>query len=129
MNLREQTIKFIKTSETLYENYDKQYLYHATFKHYLSSIMKNGLGATKQIHYEDSVPGVVYLAKDPYEAKSYAECAEDIPEEWLDEIIILKINILYLDKTKLKIDKNNLSGTTLEYHKIIPPKAISIYKQ
>lgn len=98
-------------------------LYHATYRPLLKSITKHGLGNeiySKRM-WSDSKPGVVYLAKDKDVAESYAESSEKVKEEWLDEIVILKIDIDDLDKTKLKIDENvkENQGDTLEYHGII----------
>ena len=96
-----------------------KYLYHATYRPLLKSIVKNGLGNTTRKNWSDSKQGVVYLAKDLNVAESYAEENENLKnEDWLDEIIILKIDINDLDKTKLKIDSNvqDNQGDTLEYH-------------
>ena len=105
-------------------------LYHATYAPFLESIMSKGLGATTRTLWEDSIPGVVYLAIDPDIAESYAETA-DIEEDLFDQIMILEINTSFLDPEKLKIDQNIIDnqGDTLEYHGIIPPEAISIYKR
>ena len=100
-------------------------LYHATYKPLLGSIKINGLGATSRTNWEDSKPGVVYLAYDPDVAESYAETSERVPEEWLDQIVVLKINTSNLDPSKLLSDKNVIDGQdTLEYHGIIPPENI-----
>ena len=67
-----------------------QYLYHATYKPLLKKIRKKGLDTSSSKRaWEDSVPGYVYLALDPYVAESYAEASEMVPERWLDKIIIL----------------------------------------
>ena len=107
-------------NENIEENFP-QYLYHATYKPLLKSIIQNGLGNTTNTYWDDSKPGVVYLAKDPDIAISYAETNEAVDEAWLDEIIVLKINTDDLDKSKLKIDENvkDNAGDTLEYHGII----------
>ena len=104
-------------------------LYHATYRPLLKSIKQHGLGGDRaQAKWEDSVPGVVYLALDPNVAESYAESSEAVPEEWLDEIVVLKISTAALDQSKLKIDQNVLDneGDTLEYHGVIPPSLISL---
>lgn len=104
------------------------YLYHATYFPLLDSIKKNGLGATKQTYWEDSKPGVVYLSADEDVATSYAEANENVPEDWLDEIVVLKIKWDSLDPNYLFIDENvqDNDGVTLEYHKIIPWSNIDI---
>ena len=108
------------------------FLYHATYRPLLKSIKQHGLGGDKaQAKWEDSRPGVVYLAIDPNVAESYAETSDVVPDEWLDQIVILKISTNGLEN-KLQIDKNvldNQGGDTLEYHGIIPLSHISMYKQ
>lgn len=106
------------------------FLYHATYRPLLQSIKKHGLGGDKaQSYWEDSKPGVVYLAIDPNIAESYAEANDIVDDEWLEKIIILKISTEKLDKSKLFLDKNVLdnTGDTVEYHGIIPSNIISIY--
>ena len=96
-------------------------LYHATYRPLLDSIKKHGLGATKRQNYADSKQGVVYLARNPDVAMSYAETSEAVPDEWLNQIVVLKINTTQLDPNKLFIDRNvqDNDGTTLEYRGVI----------
>tara|TARA_B100000287_G_scaffold55118_1_gene48381 strand:+ start:191 stop:577 length:387 start_codon:yes stop_codon:yes gene_type:complete len=105
-------------------------LYHATYKKLLPSIKEKGLDTRKvQLAWEDSEPGVVYLANDPYVAESYAETSENVPEEWLDEIVLLKILSKDLDLSKLYQDRNVRSDeepSTFEYHEIIPWEIIKL---
>lgn len=104
-------------------------LYHATYRPVLKSIKKYGLGGVNsKTRWEDSQEGVVYLALDPDVAESYAEANDNVPEDWLDEIVILKINARGLDKSKLKLDTNVIDneGDTLEYHDVIPVDLISM---
>ena len=104
-------------------------LYHATYKPRLKSIMTSGLGAKHFHNWEDSKPGVIYLADQPYVAESYAEEAELIPESYLDKIVILEIDSDDLDLSLLFNDQNVIDGdSTFEYHGIIAPEYISIYK-
>ena len=118
-----------------YVNFEEKdipkYLYHATYKPLLKKIKKQGLD-TRNVskRWEDSVSGYVYLAKDPFIAESYAEISENVPESWLDNIIILKIDTSKLDKSKLFIDANvqDNEADTLEYRGIIPIEAIQIYE-
>lgn len=106
-------------------------LYHATFKPLLKKIKREGVGgkSLKKI-WSDSKSGVVYLAKEPEVAFSYAETAftenEELPESWENEIIVLAIDANKLDKNKLFIDSNVIDneGDTLEYSGIIPWKYI-----
>jgi hypothetical protein len=100
----------------------EKYLYHATYGPLLKSIQAQGLGATTQSQWTDSQPGVVYLARDPEVARSYAEAAESVPEAWLDDIVVLRISQADLDPKLLRIDRNvkDNTGDTLEYHAVIP---------
>lgn len=118
------------------EDYDAdsttpQFLYHATYKPLLKKIKEKGLG-TNDIKkaWEDSITGYVYLALDPYVAESYAEESEMVPEDWLDDIIILEIDTNKLDKSKLFTDQNvqDNKGDTLEYRGVIPWEALNLYK-
>jgi hypothetical protein len=106
------------------------FLYHATYKPLLKSIQLKGLGNTTKTFWDDSKPGVVYLASDPDTAISYAESAETIPDSWYDKIICLKIDTNSLNLDNLYIDENNQSNnddvSTWEYHDIIPYKDIDI---
>jgi hypothetical protein len=106
-----------------------QYLYHATYKPLLKKIKEKGLDTNdSKKAWDDSVSGYVYLALDPYVAESYAEESEMVPESWLDNIIILKVDTSKLDKSKLFIDQNvqNNEGDTLEYRGTIPWEALSL---
>jgi hypothetical protein len=63
---------------------------------------------------------VVYLARDPEVARSYAETSDMVPEEWLDAIVILAIDASRLDSRKLRQDRNvQDDDSTLEYHGVI----------
>jgi len=100
----------------------QEYLYHATYLPLLKSIRAKGLGNTTQSQWTDSRPGVVYLARDPEVARSYAETAESVPEAWLDQIVVLQISQKDLDADRLDTDQNvqDNTGDTLEYHGVIP---------
>jgi len=125
-------MNFLETYEYYLEKVtpkdDVKYLYHATFEPYLKSIMSKGLGKTDIPNYDDSKKGVVYMAYDPDVAESYAEVVdnEDIPDDWFDKIVILKIDVSGLDKDKLSDDRNVLDDdSTVEYHGVIAPKYIT----
>ena len=84
--------------------------------------------------WADSKIGIVYLADDPWVAESYAAEAEWLdeigePDKYLDNIIVLEIDVAKLDINKFEIDSNVLldegeENTTWEYHGIIPWEAI-----
>jgi hypothetical protein len=105
-------------------------LYHATYKPRLKSIQLKGLGSGGRRNWEDSQRGVVYLALDPDVAESYAETSDMVPDEWLDQIVMLKISTAGLDPNKFGIDSNvqDNAGDTIEYHGVIPVSNISLYK-
>lgn len=123
-------------------------LYHATFKRFIPSIKKTGLGNTKRRLWENSEPHTVYLATDEDQAASYMEAVIDEYdlEQYADEpIFIIKIDSSKLNQSLLELDKNNSSNFdyldnpdfnfdqdldyTLEYHGIIPATSfIDIYE-
>lgn len=104
-------------------------LYHATYRPLLRSIKVNGLGGkgSERKKWEDSKPGIVYLATSPEVAESYAETSDVVSDEWLDEIVILKIRTENLDPSKFSLDRNVIDnqGDTLEYHGVIPATEIT----
>ena len=107
-------------------------LYHATYKALLPLIKKGGLDTRKSaLAWEDSKPGIVYLANDPYVAESYAEAAEEVSDEIYDSgIIILNIPIKGLDISKLHDDRNvqEDDSDTYEYHGQIPWEKINYFE-
>lgn len=113
----------MKIREIISENFadGSDILYHATYRPLLKSIMSQGLGGSAaQAKWEDSEPGVIYLARDPEVARSYAETSDMVPEEWLDDIVILAIDASRLDPRKLRRDRNvQDDDSTLEYHGVI----------
>ena len=106
---------------------EQPYLYHATYKPLLKKIKEKGLDTSdSRKAWDDSIPGYVYLAKDPDVAASYAESSEMVSDMWLDQIIVLTIDATQLDKDKLFIDQNvqDNEGDTIEYRGIIPFSSI-----
>ncbi len=110
------------------KNEDTTMLYHATYKPFLDSIMKNGLGGKgAQAQWEDSKPGYVYLAKDPEVARSHAEANEEVPDEYIDDIVVLSIDASQLDQNNLENDPNvQDDDSTLAYKGIIPSTAFTV---
>lgn len=89
------------------ELFDLDYLYHATYIPYWKQIKKLGYikpGVNKNWDISDS--SFIYLSRDPDDAASFAETAENVPEEYLDQIVVLKIDPKYLDIDKLDINHN-----------------------
>ena len=108
-------------------------LYHATYRPLLRSIKRGGLGGpgSEKKKWEDSIHGAVYLALDPHVAESYAETSDSVPDDWLDEIVILQISTAGLNPRKFILDRNvrDNAGDTVEYHGIIPLSNISVLKR
>jgi hypothetical protein len=103
-------------------------LYHATYKALIPKIKSAGLDTSKSKKaWEDSKPGLVYLATDIDVAGSYAESSDVVPDNWIDNIVVLHIDTNKLDKSKLNIDRNvqDNIGDTLEYKGVIPWTAIT----
>ena len=105
---------------------DADVLYHATYEPFLKSIMANGLGgAGAQQQWEDSKPGYVYLARDPEVAESHAEANEEVPDEYIDNIVVLAVDTSKLDMDNLEDDPNVLDDdSTLAYKGVIPSNAL-----
>ena len=120
--------KWAGKDPSLFENAVTPMLYHATYKPFLNSIMKNGLGGSgAQTQWEDSKPGYVYLAKNPEVAVSHAEANEEVPDEYIDDIVVLSINASQLDQDNLEDDSNVMDDdSTLAYKGIIPSSAFSV---
>ena len=99
------------------------HLYHATYKPLLPSIKKKGLIKNHQNkNWEDS-KNFIYLATSKDIAESYAETSDVVPEEWIDQIIVFKVDTNKLDLNQLSIDKNLQQEAKLsayQYNKDIP---------
>lgn len=94
-------------SITIEELFDLDYLYHATYIPYLKEIKKSGyIIPGKHKNWDISNEASIYLSRDIDDAASYAENAVNVPEEYLDQIVVLKIDPRYLDINKLDIDHN-----------------------
>lgn len=104
--------------------------YHATYRPLLKTIKREGLGGKSAIKaWTDSKPGVVYISSDPDVAESYAEISELVPDELLDDIVILEIDGSRLKSSKIFKDSNVRSdedSMTFEYHGKIPWKYMKI---
>ena len=68
------------------------------------------------------------MATEPEIAISYDETNEEVPEEWIDNIVVFEVRSNCLDQDKLMIDNNvqDNDGSTVEYHGVIPFDSISI---
>ena len=119
--------------ENLHEKLTQQIpevFYHATYKALIPSIKRSGLDTRKvQLAWEDSKPGIVYLANDPAVAESYAEAADEVSDAIYDSgIVILKVASKDIDLSKLHDDSNvqKDDSDTYEYHAQIPWSKLSI---
>lgn len=106
---------------------DALYLYHATDREHLESILQNGLVTNSPFCNWDreTCTGKVFLALDAIAAESYVEAQEDEPED----IVVLKINLEDLDKRFFGRDENNrcpLEDTnSCIYLQNIPPELLT----
>jgi hypothetical protein len=102
-----------------------QFLYHGTFWPNYESIMQHGLGGkVTQKAWSFSTDGLVYMVADADEAEIFAEGSEEVSQDWLDAIIVLQIDASQLDVKKLFVD-----DTEYTYAGVVPPSAISLYRE
>ena len=110
------------------------YLYHATFNANLPSIYKHGLlpagGENSYINFEGADVGV-FLATTPKQAYAFVETSEneEIPEEWFEQIVVLKINARKLEPEKIDYDSHinwweNEEKNIYVYKDVIPSNFI-----
>jgi hypothetical protein len=113
---------------------DIKYLYHATYKALIDSIKEHGLDVTKgKANWDYDLPReCIYLAIDPELAESYAETAELVSDEWVNQVVILQIDVSKIRKhlifgdLNVNLDNDEDSGC-FEYYGVIPWDAITIY--
>lgn len=104
-------------------------LYHATRQRFINSIKREGLHATNRKSFEGQIgENLVYFSTDKDCAASYVECADNIPESWYDDnIIVLAVNEMNLDKRYFCKDPNIVGEeSTIAYRKCVPPSIIGI---
>ena len=90
------------------EIFETDFLYHATYKPYWEEIQKDGfISGGRHCNWQDlSKSNLIYLARDPEVAYSYCETSDSVPEEFLDQIVVLQIDINKLNIDSLNIDEN-----------------------
>lgn len=90
------------------EIFGTDFLYHATYKPYWKEIQKDGfISGGRHCNWQDlSKTNLIYLARDPEVAYSYCETSDSVPEEFLDQIVVLQIDINKLNIDSLNIDEN-----------------------
>jgi hypothetical protein len=124
----------IKLKSLLSEALNKvpDYLYHATFKALIPKIKHVGLipGGEDFRNYENIEWGV-YLSDDYDFAGSMAETTENenVPEKWLDEIVVIMISTKNLNRSMFDVDPNiilwqNEDSHSFIYRGKIPPSEI-----
>ena len=94
-------------SISIKELFNLNFFYHATYKPYLKRIKETGYikpGVVKNWGISNSK--VIYLSRYLDDAISFAEEAENVPKEYLNQIVVLKIDPKFLDLDKLDIDHN-----------------------
>lgn len=86
------------------------YVYHATDRKNLESILKNGLLTNPPSHNWDDMycDGKIFLALDAAVAEDYADASENAPEE----TVVLRIRLDALNSSRIGYDWNN----RCEYH-------------
>lgn len=128
--------------QTVSELLNTDTLYHATYKPYWEEIKKEGfIKPGKHSNWPDifKTYRYIYLSTDYDNAYSYAETAEDVPEGYLDQIVVLEIDADKLDIDHISADENQIYDSAddegrsiedpstwveLEYDKPIPVSAI-----
>lgn len=103
-------------------------LFHATYAPLLPSIIEYGLGGQgARPNWPDSAQGMVYLALSKEIAISYAETPDEVPEDWLDQIVLIGIDRVSLDADFLEADANVQGDPmTLQYLGVIPFSACRV---
>lgn len=111
-------------------------VYHATRDRFFQSIRKGGLCSKGRKSYQGQVgEGLIYFALDDDCAASYVECADNIPESWGDDnIIVLAVPVNMLSQKYVYKDPNiavENNTSTIAYGLPVPPEHIGIlnYKE
>lgn len=130
--------QFKKMAEATFINDEiPEKLYHATYRPLLDEIMSSGIvPGGKDIQNFDWSGKFVYLTEGVENAISFVEASEndDIPEEWLDDIVVLEVDVSKLDLTKIAPDENWNPSTgegeegyrSFQYDGIVYPDAITV---
>ena len=128
--------KFKKMAESFISGDEfPEKLYHATYRPLLDEILHYGLiPGGKDIQNFDWSNKFVYLAEEPENAISFVETSENenIPEEWLEQIVVIEIDVSKLDLSKMSPDENWNPSTgegetgyhSFQYNGVIPPDAL-----
>jgi len=120
---------FNKISQETHFNIPK-ILYHATYRAFNNSILEKGLIPRYTCIWDDCQYGV-YLANNPNLAESFCETSENVPDEYIDDIIIFSVDTSLLDSDKFEPDPHTLldKNQNLEcyiYRGVIPVNTLKI---
>lgn len=107
----------------------KRILYHATYGPLMEKIQKEGLRLPEGKSNWDMYAGeYIYLAANPYIAESYAETADYVPDEWINDIVTLEVTV---DTNDVQRDPNTRcakeEGYSFVVAKPIPANQIKIW--
>lgn len=85
------------------------YLYHATDKKNLKSIMKNGLLVNPPTHNWEGMycDNMIFLAFDAYVAEDYASSSDNTQDDDDVDIVVLKVRLNDLNADNIYYDWNN----------------------
>ena len=104
------------------------FLFHATYKANIDSIIEKGLGAEQRKNWDFSEDGVVYFSDDENIANSYCETATDVLDEVYNSgIIVLACDADVLDDGLLFEDER-IEGTFM-YFDIVPSENLLVVSQ
>lgn len=108
-----------------------RFLYHATRDRFLGKIRKEGLRPKATKSFKGQIgEGLVYFAYDIDCAASYVECADNVPDTWEDDkIVILVVRLEDLDSDCLEKDPNIRSDivSTVAYRGVVKPENLGIF--
>lgn len=132
----------VRQPQTVPQLLNTDTLYHATYKPYWEEIKREGfIKPGKHSNWPDifKTYRYIYLSTNYDNAYSYAETAEEVPEELLNQIVVLEIDANKLDIDSISADENQLydqdrdegrsiedplTWIELQYDKPIPISAI-----
>lgn len=102
------------------------YLYHATYRAYKDDISRFGLKRPGgRSNYKTYAGEYIYLSATAKEAEDYARAATNVPEDWLNNIVIFKVRVPMED---LELEPSGKFELTYAYPYDIKPEDVSCYK-
>ena len=97
------------SGKVLPEHKSKKY-YHATYKPLLEKIKKQGLLPEKAGKNFDVIEKGIYIDRTKEGAKAFAEINENVPEEWIDDIIVFEFTAKQIKDEFLEYDPNMITS-------------------